>query len=83
MSRFGLVLPAFLLFVPALPAQQQPTTPTTQKPPTHDAMAVEARKQPIPVKPTPESLTRAKKWWSLDLRQVPRQRGRRQSRDRA
>ena len=29
-------------------------------------MPVEAAKQPNPVKPTPESLARAKKWWTLD-----------------
>ena len=66
MSRFALVLPAFLLFVPALSAQQQPSTPPTSKPPTYEAMPVEAAKQPNPVKPTPESLARAKKWWTLD-----------------
>lgn len=66
MSRFALVLPAFLLFVPVVPAQQQPSTPTTQKPPSYDAIPVEAAKEANPVKPTPESLTRAKKWWTLD-----------------
>jgi len=29
-------------------------------------MPVAAVKEPNPVKPTPESLTRAKKWWTLD-----------------
>jgi mono/diheme cytochrome c family protein len=66
MSRFGLVLPAFLLFVPALPAQQQPSTPTAQKPPSYDAIPVAAAKEPNPVKSSPESLARAKKWWNLD-----------------
>jgi len=65
-SRYALVLPALLLFVPGLPAQQQPTTPTTPKPPSYDAMPVAATKEPNPVKPTPESLARAKKWWNLD-----------------
>ena len=66
MSRFGLVLPAFLLFVPALSAQQQPSTPTAQKPPSYDAIPVAAAKEPNPVKSSPESLARAKKWWNLD-----------------
>lgn len=66
MSRFTLVLPAFLLFAPALPAQQQPSTPTTQKTPTYVAIPVEAARQANPVKPGPESLARAKKWWTLD-----------------
>ena len=66
MSKFALVLPAFLIFVPALSAQQQPSTPPAPKPPTYDAMPVSAAKEPNPVKSTPESLTRAKKWWNLD-----------------
>lgn len=65
MSRFTLVLPGLLLFAPALSAQQ-PSTPTPQKTPTYAAIPVEAIKQPNPVKFTPESITRAKKWWTLD-----------------
>lgn len=65
MSRFTLVLPALLLFAPALSAQQ-PSTPTPQKTPAYAAIPVEAIKQPNPVKFTPESITRAKKWWTLD-----------------
>ena len=67
MSKFALVLPALLIFVPALPAQQQPSTPSAApKPPSYDAMPVAAAKEPNPVKATPESLARAKKWWTLD-----------------
>jgi mono/diheme cytochrome c family protein len=62
-SRFTLVLPALFLFAPALPAQQ---SSTPQKTPTYAAIPVEAIKQPNPVKSTPESLARAKKWWTLD-----------------
>ncbi len=65
MSRFTLVLPVLFLFVSALSAQQ-PATPTPQKTPTYSAIPVEATRQPNPVKSTPESLTRAKKWWTLD-----------------
>jgi mono/diheme cytochrome c family protein len=64
-SRFTLVLPAFLFFASALPAQQS-STPSTQKTPSYAAIPVEAAKQPNPVKSTPESLARAKKWWTLD-----------------
>jgi len=63
--RFTLVLPALFLFVSTLPAQQSPTPPA-QKPPTYEAIPVEAAKQPNPVKSSPESLARARKWWTLD-----------------
>ena len=66
MARFTLVLPALLLFALALPAQQQPSTPTPQKTPTYVAIPVEAARQANPVKSSPESLARAKKWWTLD-----------------
>jgi mono/diheme cytochrome c family protein len=64
--RFAPVLPALFLFaLPAL-AQQQPSTPATQKTPSYSAIPVEASKAPNPVKATPESLARAKRWWTLD-----------------
>ena len=68
MSRFALVLPALALCILALSAAQQPTTsaPAAQNAPTYAAIPVEAAKAPNPVKPTPESLARAKKWWTLD-----------------
>ena len=62
MSRFTLVLPALFFLASALPAQQS----STQKTPSYAAIPVEAAKQPNPVKSTPESLARAKKWWTLD-----------------
>ncbi len=65
MNRFTLVLPALFLFAAAMPAQQS-STPTQQNGPTYASIPVEAVKQPNPVKSTPESLTRAKKWWTLD-----------------
>jgi mono/diheme cytochrome c family protein len=65
-SRFTLLLPALFLFALALPAQQQPPTSTTQKTPTYVAIPVEAARQANPVKPGPESVARAKKWWTLD-----------------
>lgn len=65
MSRFALVLPALLFFAPALSAQQG-STPTTQKTPSYEAIPVDAAKASNPVKSSPESLARAKKWWTLD-----------------
>jgi len=67
-SRLTLILPALFLLAPALPAQQKPAaqTPTTQNTPSYAAIPVEAAKQPNPVKNTPESLARAKRWWGLD-----------------
>jgi mono/diheme cytochrome c family protein len=64
-TRFTLVLPALFLVASALPAQQS-SAPSTQKSPTYEAIPVEAAKQPNPVKTSPESLARAKKWWTLD-----------------
>jgi mono/diheme cytochrome c family protein len=69
-ARFTLVLPALFLFAPVLFAPalsaQQPSTPAPQKTPSYAAIPVEATRQPNPVKSTPESITRAKKWWTLD-----------------
>ena len=65
MTRFTLVLPALFFLAPALPAQQS-STPTPQKTPTYSAIPVEAVKQANPVKSSPESIARAKKWWTLD-----------------
>lgn len=63
MSRVALVLPALFLFVSTLSAQQ---APVTQKTPSYAAIPAEAAKQPNPVKSSPESIARAKKWWGLD-----------------
>ena len=65
MIRFTLVLPALLLLAVALPAQQSSTS-TAQKTPVYAAIPVDAVKTPNPVKATPESIARAKKWWTLD-----------------
>jgi mono/diheme cytochrome c family protein len=62
MLRIALI-PAIFLVVLALSAQQ---TPTAQKTPSYAAIPAAAAKQPNPVKSTPESLARAKKWWTLD-----------------
>jgi mono/diheme cytochrome c family protein len=64
-TRFTLVLLVLFLLAPALLAQQ-PSTPTPQKTPTYSAIPVQAAQQPNPVKSGPESIARAKKWWTLD-----------------
>lgn len=67
MYRFALVLPALFLFAAELPAQQAPTpAPAPQKTNAYAAMPVEAAKQQNPVKSSPESLARGKKWWTID-----------------
>jgi cytochrome c len=66
--RFTLVLPALLLLtIPVI--SQQPSSSssaTAQNTPSYSAIPVEATKVPNPVKATPESLNRAKRWWALD-----------------
>jgi cytochrome c len=68
----ALVLPAFLLIAVAVcPQQPSSTAPAnppaaTQKPPSYEGIPVSATKEPNPVKSTPESLARAKRWWGLD-----------------
>jgi mono/diheme cytochrome c family protein len=65
--RMSLVLPALVLMAFSLPAQQpQPSAPTLQKSSAYAAIPVSAAKEPNPVKATPESIARAKKWWALD-----------------
>jgi len=66
MYRFALILLALLLFPSSVFAQQTANAPATLKTPSYAAIPVEAAKQANPVKPTPESLARAKKWWTLD-----------------
>jgi Cytochrome C oxidase, cbb3-type, subunit III len=65
--RFALVFPAILLLAFSTSGQQQkPDSSAAQKTPSYSTIPVEAAKTPNPVKPTPESLTRARKWWTLD-----------------
>jgi cytochrome c len=65
--RTALVLPACLIFASLTLAQQQPSSDTAQKPSSnYAAIPVAASKQANPVKPTAESLERARKWWKLD-----------------
>jgi mono/diheme cytochrome c family protein len=71
--RLSLVLPALFLFLFTFPvyAQEQPSNAqpsnaATSKTPSYSAIPVQASKEPNPVKPTADSLARAKKWWALD-----------------
>jgi mono/diheme cytochrome c family protein len=63
--RFALVLPVLLLFALPVQTQQQPPNPPPQNP-SYAAIPVEAARAQNPVKSTPESLARAKRWWKLD-----------------
>jgi len=64
-SRVALVLSMALVGLAALSAQDtRPAQKTTQ--PSYSAIPVEATRQANPVKSSPESLARAKKWWTLD-----------------
>ena len=66
MARFKLVLPAIVLLAPLLTAQQPATSKTQPISPTYVAIPVEATREANPVKSSPESLARAKKWWTID-----------------
>ena len=65
MCRLALVLPAFFLLTLPVLTQQSPSPPN-QTPSSYAAIPVEAAQQQNPVKPSPESTARAKKWWTLD-----------------
>ena len=62
-SRFALVLTIALVFLTTLSAQQ---TPQKVTPPSYAAIPAEAAKQANPIKSSPESLARARKWWGVD-----------------
>jgi mono/diheme cytochrome c family protein len=64
--RFTLVLPAVVLISSATFAQQQTPNTAGQRSSAYSAIPVEAARQQNPVKPTPESHARAKKWWAMD-----------------
>ena len=65
MRKVALVFSLFLLFPLSLLSQQQASKPPSQNP-SYAAIPVEAARAENPVKSTPESLARAKKWWTLD-----------------
>jgi len=64
--RSALLL-SILAFFPVLAiAQQPPASGTAQKSSAYASIPVEAAKEQNPVKSSPESVSRAKKWWNLD-----------------
>lgn len=68
MYRLTLVLPAFAILALFVSAQQGSNNEQSAqaKPSPYAAIPVEAARQQNPVKPTAESLARAKKWWTMD-----------------
>lgn len=67
MLRLKLILPALLLSFCAIAAQQTTTQPANPpKTTAYAAIPVSAAKQANPVKPGPESVARARKWWTID-----------------
>ena len=62
-QRLALLVSIALVFLAALSAQQ---TPQKVTPPSYAAIPVEAARQANPVKSSPESLDRGKKWWGVD-----------------
>ena len=66
MFRLSLFVSALLLFAlqPAVP--QQSTNAPSSKSSPYAAIPVEEARKENPVKSSPESLARAKKWWALD-----------------
>ena len=65
MSKIALLIFISFSFLAPLSAQQA-QTPQKVSPPSYEAIPAEAAKQANPVKSSPESLARAKKWWTLD-----------------
>jgi mono/diheme cytochrome c family protein len=64
-SKLALFLSVGFVFVNLVSAQQTQPAPKVN-PPSYAAIPVEAVRQTNPVKASPESLARAKKWWALD-----------------
>jgi cytochrome c len=64
--KLALVLPAFLLVAAPVLTPQQSSPNATGQNSGYSAIPVEAAKQQNPVKPSPESTGRAKKWWGMD-----------------
>jgi mono/diheme cytochrome c family protein len=65
-SRLALLFPALLLLGIQTIAQQPSSDTSAPKSSSYAAIPVQAAKAPNPVKSSPESLARAKKWWMLD-----------------
>ncbi len=63
--RFLFILTLALITSPLLSQQTSPTAPPKNTA-SYAAIPVEATKTPNPVKPSPESMARAQKWWTMD-----------------
>ncbi|MGA8860842.1 MAG: cytochrome c [Candidatus Sulfotelmatobacter sp.] len=63
--RFAVLASIALVSSAALSAQQT-QAPQNVTPPPYSAIPVAAARQTNPVKSSPESLARAKKWWDMD-----------------
>ena len=66
MLKTALVCSAFVLLAIPVISQQSAPNAAVPKNPSYAAIPVEAARSQNPVKSTPESLARAKKWWTLD-----------------
>ncbi|MGA9391736.1 MAG: c-type cytochrome [Candidatus Sulfotelmatobacter sp.] len=65
-SRFALFVSLTFVFQVLVFAQEtQPAAPKAATP-TYADVPAEAAKRPNPIKSSPESITRARKWWNLD-----------------
>ncbi len=62
----ALVLPALLLLSSLVCIPQSTTNAPPQKTPSYEGIPVSVTKEANPVKSSPESLARAKRWWTLD-----------------
>jgi len=65
-TRHLIILPAAFLSLLTLSAQQAQTPEKPAPSPSYSAIPAEAAKQVNPVKSSPESLARARKWWGMD-----------------
>ena len=63
MYRLALMLAAIFLLTATVLTQQSAAPPKASP---YAAIPVEAAKQQNPVKPSPESTARAKRWWAMD-----------------
>jgi hypothetical protein len=70
--RFALVFLALLLLAFSTSRQQpKPDSAAAQKTPSYSTIPVEAAKAPNPIKSTPQSQARARKWWTIDCEMCP------------
>ena len=66
MYRSAVILSILAFLVIPVAAQQSAGNATAQKTSPYASIPVEAARAPNPVKSSPDSIARAKKWWNLD-----------------